>query len=95
MYPPPMGGGMGAAGNGGRGEIKSGAAPSRPGFSVPAEQTEAERLRRHGVQSDLQGRANGEQTASSGAPPLRKRKRDARGGKATDREVLDEELFRL
>ncbi|WP_026162756.1 hypothetical protein [Kribbella catacumbae] len=95
MYPPPMGGGMGAAGNGGRGEIKSGAAPSRPGFSVPAEQTEAERLRRHGVQTDLQGRANGEQPATSGGPPLRKRKRDARVGKATDREVLDEELWRM
>lgn len=92
MYPP-QSGGMGAGGNGAR-DIKPGAGTGRrPGFNVPAEQSETERLRRHGVQSDLQGRSNGESRSAAGVPPLRKRKRAA--ARPAEREVLDEDLWRL
>ncbi|TCC18629.1 hypothetical protein [Kribbella sindirgiensis] len=92
MYPP-QSGGMGAGGNGVR-DVKPGAGTGRrPGFNVPAEQSETERLRRHGVQSDLQGRSNGESRTAAGVPPLRKRKRTA--ARPAEREVLDEDLWRL
>jgi hypothetical protein len=90
MYPP-QSGGMGAGGNGVR-DIKSGAG-RKPGFNVPADQSESERLRRQGVQSDLQGRTNGESRTASGVPPLRKRKRSAT--RAVEHDVLDEDLWRI
>ncbi|WP_350279081.1 hypothetical protein [Kribbella sp. HUAS MG21] len=93
MYPPM--GGAGAPGAAGRGEIKPGAAPSRPGFAVPTESTATERLRRQGVQSDLQGRTNGEQRTPTGAPPLRKRPAAARSRRTPTEDVLDEELWKL
>ncbi|MGW6197317.1 hypothetical protein ACWF0M_14335 [Kribbella sp. NPDC055110] len=92
MYPP-QSGGMGAGGNGARDVKPGGGAGRRPGFNVPAEQSEGERLRRHGVQSDLQGRTNGESRTASGVPPLRKRKRSA--ARPVEREVLDEDLWRI
>jgi hypothetical protein len=92
MYPPMSG--AGAAGAAGRGEIKPGAAQSRSGFAVPTESTPAERLRRQGVQSDLQGRTNGEQRTPSGAPPLRKRTASARPRRTAAEDVLDEELWK-
>ncbi|MFD7161035.1 hypothetical protein ACFV9C_41075 [Kribbella sp. NPDC059898] len=89
MYPP-QNGGMGAGGNGAR-DIKPGAGPNRkPGFNVPAEQSETERMRRNGVQSDLQGR-NGEPRAAG--VPQRKRRRTA--ARAVERDVLDEDLWRI
>ncbi|GAA1608113.1 hypothetical protein GCM10009804_75000 [Kribbella hippodromi] len=93
---PPMNGagaGAGAAGAGARADIRSGAAPNRQGFTVPKESSASERLSRQGVQSELQGRTNGEQRTPSGAPPLRKR----RAAKRTQRteEVLDDELWKL
>ncbi|MGZ0148960.1 hypothetical protein ACXJJ3_17935 [Kribbella sp. WER1] len=89
MYPP-QNGGMGAGGNGAR-DIKPGAGANRkPGFNVPAEQSETERMRRNGVQSDLQGR-NGEQRAAG--VPQRKRRRTAT--RAVERDVLDEDLWRI
>lgn len=88
MYPPPMGG-MGAAGAGaGAGQVRPGAAPSRSGFSVAAEPNEQERLRRNGVQSDLQGRTTGD--AKSAA-----RKRAAAARPTATSDVLDEELWRV
>ncbi|HZX06367.1 hypothetical protein [Kribbella sp.] len=90
MYPA-QNGGMGAGGNGVR-DIKPGAG-RKPGFNVPADQSESERLRRQGVQSDLQGRTNGESRTASGVPPLRKRKRSA--ARAVERDVLDEDLWRI
>jgi hypothetical protein len=90
MYPPMSG--MGAGGNNSaRSEIRPGTAASRPGFAVPAESTASERLRRHGVQSDLQGRTSGERRTPAGAPPLRKR---AQAGKTPNQDVLDEELWK-
>jgi hypothetical protein len=91
MYPPANG--AGAAGAQARGEIRSGAAPGRSGFAVPAESTASERLRRQGVQFDLQGRSNGEQRTPSGAPPLHKRRTTRRSRGARD-EVLDDELWK-
>ena len=93
MYPP-QSGGMGAGGNGARDIKPGGGTGRRPGFNVPAEQSETERLRRHGVQSDLQGRSNGESRAASGVPPLRKRK-TARSAAPVERDVLDEDLWRI
>jgi hypothetical protein len=95
MYPPM--GGMGAgAGGGGRGDIKPGtAAPRAGGFSLPAEQSESERWRRHGVQADLQGRTGDEHRSASVAPALRKRKGSARTAGPAEQDVLDEELWRL
>jgi hypothetical protein len=97
MYPPMGGMGAGAgAGGGGRGEIKPGtASPRAGGFNLPAEQSESERWRRHGVQADLQGRTNGEHRSAAAAPALRKRKGPARAAAPADQEVLDEELWRL
>ncbi|GAB3406575.1 hypothetical protein [Flindersiella endophytica] len=94
MYPPMSGMGAAGAGAGGRGEIKPGSAQARAGFSMPAEQSESERWRRHGVQADLQGRTNGEQRTASAVPPIRKRKGHARTNKPVDQGVLDEELWR-
>ncbi|MFF0266847.1 hypothetical protein [Kribbella sp. NPDC004536] len=92
MYPP-QNGGMGAGGNGPR-DVRPGAANGRrPGFNVPTEQSEGERLRRHGVQSELQGRTNGESRAAAGVPPLRKRKRSV--ARPVERDVLDEDLWRI
>lgn len=89
MYPPQTGG-MGAGGNGGR-DIKPGAGANRkPGFNVPAEQSETERMRRNGVQSDLQGR-NGEHRPA-GVPQRRRKRTPTR---AVERDVLDEDLWRL
>ncbi|WP_427886045.1 hypothetical protein ACQHIV_26250 [Kribbella sp. GL6] len=89
MYPP-QNGGMGAGGNGAR-DIKPGAAGNRkPGFNVSPEQSETERMRRNGVQSDLQGR-NGEPRAAG--VPQRKRKRTP--ARAVERDVLDEDLWRI
>ncbi|MGW7682315.1 hypothetical protein ACWGID_16350 [Kribbella sp. NPDC054772] len=95
MYPPMNGAGAGAgAGAAARSEIRPGSAPSKSGFTVPTESTAAERLRRQGVQSDLQGRTNGERRTPSGAPPLRKRSRPARARRTGGDEVLDEELWK-
>ncbi|MFF0338322.1 hypothetical protein [Kribbella sp. NPDC004875] len=94
MYPPMSGAGAGA-GAGARSEIRPGAAASKSGFTVPTEATAVERMRRQGVQSDLQGRTNGERRTPSGAPPLRKRGRPARARRTGGEEVLDEELWKL
>jgi hypothetical protein len=93
MYPPM--GGAGAAGGAGRGEIRPGAAASKAGFTVPAESSASERMRRQGVQSDLQGRTNGEHGTPSGAPPLRKRRASARSRRTATEDVLDDELWKL
>jgi len=91
MYPPMNGAGAGGAGA--RAEVRSGAAPGRPGFSVPTESTASERLRRQGVQVGLQGRSNGEQRTPSGAPPLAKR-RTTRPSRVTSDDVLDDEMWK-
>jgi hypothetical protein len=93
MYPPMSG--AGAAGATGRGEIRPGAAASKPGFTVPSESSASERMRRQGVQSDLQGRTNGEHGTPSGAPPLRKRRPSTRSRRTTTEDVLDDELWKL
>ena len=94
MYPP-QSGGMGAGGNGARDIKPGGGTGRRPGFNVPAEPSETERLRRHGVQSDLQGRSNGESRTASGVPPQRKRKTARSVARPAEREVLDEDLWRI
>jgi hypothetical protein len=52
-------------------------------------------MRRQGVQSDLQGRTNGEHGTPSGAPPLRKRRPSTRSRRTTTEDVLDDELWKL
>ena len=93
MYPPMNGAGAGAPTS--RGEIRPGAAAAKSGFTVPTESTASERLRRQGVQSDLQGRTNGEQRTPSGAPPPHRRRSSARPRRTAVDDVLDEELWKL
>ncbi|MET9269347.1 hypothetical protein [Kribbella sp. NPDC003557] len=93
MYPPMNG--AGASAPTARGEIRPGAAASKPGFAVPTEPTASERLSRQGVQSDLQGRTNNERRTASGAPPPLKRRRSALSRRAATEDVLDEELWKL